>query len=269
MNKLRITTCLSNNTDDIGRAIAVKVNRHLGLATEFVDNISWQEREQLLDDGRIQVGWMCGLLYTWKSEQENNQLALLAAPVMKGARYQGQPVYFSDIIVRQESPYFAFGDLQGATWAYNEERSYSGYLVLLHHLAKLNKTVNFLGLSSASGSHLNSIQMVLDGRADMAAIDSTILDCELHRRPELGSRIRVVETLGPSPSPPLIVSQQLPEEIREDLLGLVLGMHQDPDCQAIMASSCLERFDLAIDKDYDLIRPVAQSVVSKYPALSA
>jgi phosphonate transport system substrate-binding protein len=268
MDKLRITTCLSSNTDDIGRAIAVKATTHLGLAAEFVDDLPWQEREQLLDDGRIQVGWMCGLLYTWKSQQENNQLALLAAPVMKGARYQGQPVYFSDIIVRGDSPYFTFDDLHGASWTYNEERSYSGYLVLFHHLTKLNRSVNFLGPASASGSHLNSIQLVLEGRAEAAAIDSTILDCELHRRPELSSQIRVVETLGPSPSPPLIVSRRLPAGIREDLLGLVLGMHQDPDCRAIMASSCLERFELAIDKDYDLIRQVAHSVTTENPGLN-
>ncbi len=269
MDKLRITTCLSNNTDEIGRAIAAKVNKHLGMAAEFVDDIPWQEREQLLDDGRIQVGWMCGLLYAWKSHQDNNNLELLAAPVMRGDRYQDRPVYFSDIIVRRDSRFFSFADLRNATWAYNEERSYSGYIVLSHHLASLNESISFFGPASVSGSHLNSLQMVVDGRADTAAIDSTILDCELHRRPELGSLIRVVETLGPSPSPPLIVSQQLPSGIREDLLGLILSMHQEPDCRAIMQSCCLERFDPAIDKDYDLIRQVAQSVVSENGGLKA
>ena len=55
------------------------------------------------------------------------ELELLAAPVLDGPRYEQQPVYFSDVIVRADSPYHTLEDLAGETWAYNEESSHSGY----------------------------------------------------------------------------------------------------------------------------------------------
>jgi len=57
-------------------------------------------------------------------------IQLLAAPVLHDERYQGQPVYFSDLVLRADARYQAFTDLRGATLAYDEPHSYSGYLVL-------------------------------------------------------------------------------------------------------------------------------------------
>ena len=75
------------------------------------DTQPWQERERLLDTGRIHLGWICGLLYAWKADQQYPKVELLAAPVMRDPRYRDQAVYYSDIIVHRDSPYFSFDDL--------------------------------------------------------------------------------------------------------------------------------------------------------------
>ncbi len=51
----------------------------------------------------------------------------LAAPVPAGERYGGRAVYFSDVIVREDDSARSLGDLRGRRFAFNEERSHSGY----------------------------------------------------------------------------------------------------------------------------------------------
>ena len=66
-------------------------------------------------------------------------MELLAVPVPADPRYQGRAIYFSDVIVRTESPFKTFAELRGKVWAYNERRSHSGYNVVRAYLSKLSR----------------------------------------------------------------------------------------------------------------------------------
>ncbi|UCG25038.1 MAG: PhnD/SsuA/transferrin family substrate-binding protein [Chloroflexota bacterium] len=258
MDTLVVTSCLAANTHVAGQAVTDYIGRELGIKAEFVVDIHWQERKRLLDSGQIQLGWICGLLYAMKAEQHDPQLELLAAPVMRDPRYQGQPVYYSDVIVQRDSPFNSFDDLKGVCWVYNEPGSYSGYTVVCHHLVKRDESLDYFGEVLESGAHLHSLQMLIDGRADVAAIDSTILDYEMQRRPALARKLRVIETLGPSPVPPWVISLKLPQELRRRLRELLLAMHTDPKGQAVLASGELSRFVSASDDGYQILRDVAK-----------
>src|SRR5262245_53502690 len=137
MQILKLTSCQAPNADFICQAIAQYLAAKLNIATVFINDISWQEREQLLDAGEIQVGWICGLPYIWKADKIEPQLELLAAPVMGLPRYQNRPIYFSDVVVHRDSPFQTFADLRGASWAYNDPHSQSGYNITRYHLATL------------------------------------------------------------------------------------------------------------------------------------
>ena len=104
-------------------------------------------------------------------------MELLAVPVPAGPRYHGRPIYFSDVIVRKQSPFQTFADLRGAAWAYNEPRTlHSGYNVVRAYLAELGERDGYFGGVVESGAHQPSIEMIVDGRADCSAIDSTVLE---------------------------------------------------------------------------------------------
>lgn len=259
MDKLIITSCLADNTHATGQAVADYLGQRLGIRTEFVVDILWQERERLLDIGQIHLGWICGLLYVWKADQPDPHLELLAAPVMGDPRYQDRPVYYSDIVVGRDSPYNSFADLQGSCWVYNEPGSYSGYYAVCHQLVKLDESLDFFDKVLQSGAHLDSLQMVVDGRADVTAIDSTLLDHELARRPDLTHQLRVIETLGPSPIPPWVISLKLPKDLRWRLRQLLLDMHIDPGGKVALANSQLSRFVPATEVGYQMIRDVSQA----------
>jgi phosphonate transport system substrate-binding protein len=254
---LRFTSCMAAHNDPICRQITAYLGTRLHYPTEFVEQIPWQEREQGLDQGQIQVGWICGLPYVWKAEQ-SLPLELLVAPVMRGARYQHQPVYFSDVVVRRDSPWQQFDQLQGTTWAYNEPGSHSGYWLTRYSLAVRGKGSGFFGRVIGSGAHQTSLQMILAGKIDAAAIDSTVLELEIQQRPELAEQIRIIDTFGPSPIPPWLVSTAVPQALRTELRQSFLEMHTDPAGQAILDQSLIDRFVTVQDGDYDPIRRMAQ-----------
>src|SRR5579859_2992163 len=154
-------------------------------------------------DGQIDMGFMCGLLYVRSNIEYPGALELLAAPVLLGPRYHGEPIYFSDVIVHRDSPYRSFDDLRGSTWTYNETSSHSGYNLVDYTLLKQGRTQEFFGRMIASGSHMQSLHMVLDGTAAATAIDSHILDFLFQNRQDLTDHLRVISTLGPSTIPPV------------------------------------------------------------------
>jgi phosphonate transport system substrate-binding protein len=256
---------MAGNMDFFGHALAAYLAQELSLPTRFVGDIPWQERERRFNLGAIQIVWICGLPYIWKAADPTAQIALLAAPVMAGARYGGKPVYFSDIVVRSDSPFQRFDDLRGARWSYNEPNSHSGYTAIRWYLAQRGEGGGFFGRVVEAGSHENSLQLILDGAVDGSAIDSTVLELEIARRPALAGEIRVLDAIGPSPIPPWLAGGRLPQELLQDLRQAFWRMHEDPNGNRILRSARMARFVPVSDSDYDPIRKMtAEAAVVEF-----
>jgi phosphonate transport system substrate-binding protein len=166
---------LADSARPIYERIAGYLANRLESPVEFLGGVPWEERHRRLDAGEIDVAFICGLPYTRKYDRADRPIELLCAPVMAASRYVGKPIYFTDVIVRRDDPARAFSDLRGRTWAYSNEGSHSGYNTMRHHLLALGETGGYFGRVIASGSHGNSIRMILDGQVDASGIDSTVL----------------------------------------------------------------------------------------------
>lgn len=250
MNTLTIVSLMSDNHSTFYQGVAEYLGQRTGLRAAFVTDRPWKDRERMLDQSQAQVGFICGLPYT----QRAGWLDLLAAPVMHGVRYGDRPVYFSDVVVRRDSPFKSFIDLRGATWAYNEPDSWSGCVALRAHIAARGETGSFCGQVVESGAHLRSLQMIVDGTIDAAAIDSTVLEIELARRPALAEQIRVVDSIGPNTFPPAVIRREVPDAIKRRLRDALLQMHEDAEGTAVLAAGMATRFAAIRDADYDDIR---------------
>jgi ABC-type phosphate/phosphonate transport system substrate-binding protein len=101
-----------------------------------------------------------------------------------------------------------------------------------------------------------SLWMILSGRVDGSAIDSTVLEWLISERPEVAEC--VIDTLGPSPMPPWVVSTRLPEILRRDIRGLLLGLHRESFGRVMLDRSRIDRFVAAENGDYDPIRAMAR-----------
>jgi phosphonate transport system substrate-binding protein len=263
LNKaLTISTCMASNMDDHCRDLAHYLSLRLSLPVELIIDVPWQERERLLDEGKLDLCWICGLPYIRKVAQAPGSMDPLVAPVMSGSRYQNRPIYFSDVVVHRDSPYLSLDDLQGAAWAYNEPGSHSGYGVVRYALALRGKTLNLFGRVIESGAHQTSLAMILKKEIDGSAIDSTVLELELVHHPEIASRLRIIDTFGPSPIPPWVVSRKTSPEMRTALLDALTHLDMDPKGKAILQKAGIARFAPVVDRDYDPIREMARIAFS-------
>lgn len=254
MQTLTLVSLMAENARPLYRALAGELSTRLGLAVRFAEGLPWQEQLRMLDAGAADLAFLCGLLYTQRSQQ----LDLLAAPVPAAPRYTGLPIYFSDVVVPRDSRFQRFEDLRGARWAFNDPGSFSGYALLRAHLAEQGERRGFCGALSESGGHLRSLALVAAGQTDAAAIDSLVLDLERARAPELAAQVRVVARLGPSPAPPAAVARHVPAPLRERLRAALLSLHADAAGRAALALGQVARFTGVADADYDDIRAKAR-----------
>lgn len=253
----KFTTLQAPNQEYIFEKVASYIGGQLGITTKVIVDQPWRIREELLDSGEIDIAWICGYPYIKKVNRDFHPITLLAAPVMSAPRYQNRPIYFSDVIVHEQSLYQSFKDLRGASWAYNEPGSHSGYILTCYHLATMGGTSSYFGHIVEAGSHQNAIDLIVNRQVDASSIDSTVLEIELQRHPGLAKQIRVIETLGPSPIPPWVISQDVPPKIQDQIRKILLDMHRDPLGNEILKSGKLARFTRVFDKDYDPIREMA------------
>jgi phosphonate transport system substrate-binding protein len=254
MNRLRLVSMMAPNADPFYRELAGWLARNSGLNIEIEERMPWQARERMLDRGEAHIGFLCGLAYVRKIDGAGPELELLAAPVMHGRRYAGRPVYFSDVVVRRESAFRTFDDLRGATWAYNEPCSHSGYTLPLSHLARLGAREGYFRRAVQSGSHQNSLLAVARGRVESAAVDSIVLERELVTDSPAAAAVCVVEILGPSPAPPAVVHTKVPTLIRTRIREMLTTMHEHRAGRAVLDAMGVSHFAPVSDCDYDPIR---------------
>ena len=258
---MRFTSCQAPSADPFCGAVARFVGERLGMRTQFVEAMPWQERERGFDRGDIEVCWMCGWPYALRADSPSAGLDLIAAPVMAHPRYLDQPIYFSDIVVHADSEFASFKDLRGASWAYNEPMSHSGDMVVRHFLASQKIYDGFFGSAVESGSHAASIDLILNRSVDGSAIDSTVLEAMLRRRPEMKPLLRIIDTVGPSPAPPWVVRSSMPQDLRDALRNAFLAMHESSEGRAILREAAVLRFEAVSDTYYDPIRTMAAAGV--------
>jgi len=197
------------------------------------------------------VAFMCAPSFVWLRGLHPPPVELLGAlPIFDDERNQGRPVYFCDVVVRNDAPVHAFSELEGGSWAYNDACSLSGYYSLLNKLAESDET--YFDNIFCSGSHLDSIEAVLSGEADAAAIDSNVLRIRLREVPALRGKLRVIESWGPFPIQPLVVRSALATDLKQRLRAAFLATEENQRTHQILKEFGLTRFVVVDRGDYSL-----------------
>ncbi len=199
------------------------------------------------------VAFMCAPSFLWLRDLRPPPAELLGLlPVFDDERNQGKPVYFCDVVVRNDAPSHAFSELEGGSWAYNDACSLSGYYSLLNKLAESGADESFFDNIHCSGSHLNSIEAVLNGKADAAAIDSNVLRIRCREVPVLRNELRVIESWGPYPIQPVVVNSTLHPDLKRRLRAAFLTTEQDQHTRPTLKQFGLSHFVAGDPEDYAL-----------------
>jgi phosphonate transport system substrate-binding protein len=228
--------------------LAGRVARSLRCNVEVVVGTSYDELDA------ADVAFVCGLAYVERTLRGDCPVEPLAAPVLRGARYGGRPIYFSDVIVRHDSPCRCFADLRGRSWAYNEPHSQSGYGITRFVLARAGQAKGYFGRLVDAGWHERAVRLVATGECDAAAIDSHLLAVIFRDEPDLAKELRVIEALGPSTIQPVVVARRLPRPVKSELRRTFLSLADDPAARGPLAAALVERFVPVRDGDYDDLR---------------
>ena len=139
--------------------------------------------------------------------------------------------YCSAIVVRKKDPRLLLKDYDQAVLAYNMKISQSGYAAPLNYAAAHG--IHFPNRVESHG-HLKSAEMVVSGKADIAAIDA-VTWILIERHEAFASKLRVLERTTPTtPVLPLITSlaldadqifdavkqaiQDIPQDMRDAML---------------------------------------------------
>lgn len=254
---LRVASHLAPDVQALYVFLADYLADRIGRRAEFVVAESYERCTQDIDD----VCFVCSIPYLLFADAGRIDMQAIAAPVLHGRRYGGRPIYFSDVIVGSTSPHRSFADLRGATWAYNEPFSHSGYMTVLHHLTTLGENLSYFARMIEAGFHADAIRMVADGRADAAAIDTQVLDIELRNDPRLAAQVRRIGAIGPSTIQPVVASRsRLTEAERRALTQALVDVADEPMARTALHGALVERFVPIDAGGYDDIRTMFERV---------
>jgi ABC-type phosphate/phosphonate transport system substrate-binding protein len=191
--------------------------------------------------------FMCGLPYSLSGPRPT----IVAAPVPSPPAFAGEPVYWSEWIVRADSRYTALTDTFGARLALTTPESQSGCAAALQYLmGAVRTTPLYAEVVAPQITPQGAMRAVVEDRADVAPIDSFAFALLEKHEPELTRRVRVVARTLRNPIPPLVASHAG----LESLTAAFIQAHDHADTRKVMSELLIERFVLPDPASYDVLR---------------
>ncbi len=241
------------------RTLLEWVIAHAGVAAEVVDYPAPKPLPALWANADAACVFMCG--YPIATAQPAPQI--LAAPVPMPARYGDVPVYFTDIIVRADSPLRQLTDAFGRRFAFTSEDSQSGYQAPRRLLAPFARNRGGRLFQSVAGplqTPRRVVEAVLSGEADAGPLDSYFHDLLRQHEPALAAQLRVLTSTPPTPIPALVAAAALPGAIARRFGAALLAVADADELSPVRTTLLLRRFAAVEAADYAKLRANALAI---------
>jgi len=191
--------------------------------------------------------FMCGLPYS----RAKPRPALVAAPVPSDPAFQNQPEYWSELVVRADSGFEVIEDTFGARIALTTLDSQSGCLAVLYFLMSTGRPgALYREVVAPQITPSGAVRAVIDGRAEVAPIDSFAFSLLRRYSPELTSQLRIIGQTARTAIPPVIASHPVPASLE----SAFLEAHKNGSMASLMADLQLQRFARPDPAGYDLLQ---------------
>jgi ABC-type phosphate/phosphonate transport system substrate-binding protein len=191
--------------------------------------------------------FMCGLPYGLAAEQPEP----VVAPVPSPAAYGDRPCYWSDVVVRADSPFQAIEQTFGHRLALTTPESQSGYAALLHTLMPYAAgTPLYREIIEPRFTPMGALTAVIEGKADVAPLDSYAFALLSKHAPDLTAQVRTILRTEPT-AVPLLVSSGRPAAA---LTSAFLAARDKPVVATLMDQLLLDRFCQPEPKGYDELK---------------
>lgn len=189
------------------------------------------------------------------------RVTLVATPCYSAPGCNG-PNYCSVVVVRHECIARDGADLRGTTCAINSRDSQSGHNALRALIAPLASGKQFFSNVKISGSHLNSLRMVSEGEADVAAIDCVTYQLLARFRPQALAGTRPLCLTPEAPALPYITRRKVGDEEVARLRNGLYAACQDPELAESREALMLQGFCTLPASDYECVVEMEAQAVS-------
>jgi len=202
---------LKEQIDPVREYLEKKLERSVVMVTAS----DYESLARLLVLKKIHIAWFSHA--SFERLGRNADWEALCRPVQYGSvLYEGQ------IVVRQDSEFFAVKDLRGRVFAYVDRYSGSGFFFPNIYMEQQGiRPLEFFSRVEFTQSHRSSILGLLDGSYDAAAVFSANLV------EGSSEELRVIARTGPIPNDPVVVRKDLEQGLKGKIASALLNMHTD------------------------------------------
>ena len=255
-----------------GDLIAQALNEATGLFFEVAVPTSYAATiEEMCASPTDTIGFIPALGYALASQLCGVE------PGLASVRY-GWNVYWTEFVVARDSDYQTLADLDGATWAYPDAGSTSGFLYPKAIFDDLGIT---MGKEVEAGGHPQAVRAVYNGEADVATVyfsapllpegtwamgdnpdvpDEVVDECGpdadgklycgeyrvldaraaiLSEAPDVVQKVRILDLSSEIPNDTMSFSPDFPEELRQSIMDAVVAYVASDACAETL---CNENF---------------------------
>ena len=209
------------------------------------------------------LAMMCGLPFAQRAERPT----LIAAPVPSPARYAGKPVYFTDIVVRADSPHQTLEDTFGGVIGYTLVDSMSGGVALRCHLEGFRTPSRPRLYRKAIGGFVNArnvIEALAAGVIDAGPLDSYYHDLLKRNDPGFAAQVRLVASTAAMPIPPLVATAALAKVDLSRLQAALLAVNTLPELAPVLERLQLRGFALPDPESYAVLADMARGITTPF-----
>lgn len=206
----------------------------LGTSVAFVQRGTYGQVMDAVRGGEAHFAWICGYPYVL----HKRELVLVAVP-----QWRGRPLYQSYLIADAAGRVRELADLRGASFAYSDPLSNSGFLYMQHRLRGLGEDpARFFGRSFFTHSHRHVVEAVAAGLADGGAVDGYVWETLAELQPELTARTRVIDRSPDFGFPPIVAGARTDPARVRDFTAALLAMPGRTGGLSVLRELRLDRF---------------------------
>jgi ABC-type phosphate/phosphonate transport system substrate-binding protein len=240
---------------ELWRALLSAVTARAGFNVEVIEHAPPAAIDDLWRRTDMAAVFMCGLPYS----RANPQPTLIAAPVPSPAEFTGRPEYWSELVVRSDSPHADLESTFGGKLCLTAPNSQSGYAAALQYLMAFDAARNsgagarsplYREIAAPAVTPLGAVTAVVSGTADVAPIDAYAYRLLQKHRGDLTSKLRTVARTARTPIPPLVASIEGAASLR----AAFTAAHRDPALKVLFTGLKLSHFETPDPGDYDALR---------------
>ena len=221
--------------------------------------------QSLWNDPELLVTQCCGydLISRYKDSLIPVAVPHYSAPGCSGSEYS------SFILVRDNNPVADVLEMQGSVAVINGPESHSGMSALRHLVASHSHKGRFFSDIKISGSHIDSIDFVKRGLADVAPIDCVTYALLEKHRPQTVWGLRVLGRTFCAPAPPYVIRKEDESQLAERFWNALSQAYEDPTLRSARQSLFLKDVEQVDIDYYEKIRAFEEHAAKfDYPVLS-